>query len=226
MHTKALISILAAAAALAPSAAGSATSDPRPVDNPWFPLTPGTTLRYSGTDNGVRVVDLFTVTHQSRRIAGVATVAVHDRVLKRGHVAEDTMDWYAQDRAGNVWYYGEATKELDAHGRVTSREGSWLSGVRGARPGIFMPAHPRPGQSFRQEYFKGHAEDHFKIVTLDGKIHVKGASSNHAMRTTEWSPLEPGVLDAKYYVRGIGTVREASVKGGREYLSLTAVTRA
>ena len=138
---------------------------------------------------------------------------------------EDTIDWYAQDRQGNVWYLGEATKELDRKDKVKSREGSWQAGVNGAEAGIFMPAHPKVGQTFRQEYYKGQAEDHFQVLSLNASIHVPYISTRHALKTREWSPLEPGVIDAKYYVRGIGTVHEATVKGGNERLELFSVKR-
>ena len=163
-------------------------------------------MRYRGEADGRRGIDLFRVTHRTKRILGVAATVVHDQVILGGRVVEDTLDYYAQDARGNVWYLGEDTKELDRHGQVRSRSGTWRAGVHGARAGIFMPAHPRVGQSFRQEYYKGEAEDHFRIAVLDGP----------RMRTTEWTPLEPGVRDAKYYVRGVGTVLEKTVKGGNE----------
>lgn len=180
------------------------------VTNPWFPLEPGTVLRYAGTDEGVPVKDVLVVTAKIRHVRGGRARIVHDRVFKHGRVVEDTLDWYAQDDAGNVWYFGEATKELDSHGRVTSREGSWEDGVHGAQAGIFMPAHPRVGRSYRQEYYKGHADDHFKIVSI----------RRNTMTTHEWTPLEPGVLDQKVYERGTGTVSEDSLRGGSEHLRL------
>jgi hypothetical protein len=205
------LTTLAVAALLSPAATGpshvSAT-----VDNPWFPLKPGTELRYRGTDGGVPVVDVLSVTSKTRRVPDGRARIVHDRVFKRGRVVEDTLDWYGQDRAGNVWYFGEATKELDSHGRVTSREGSWQAGRNGAVEGIFMPAHPRVGRSYRQEFYKGHAEDHFKIESIRGDVMV----------THEWTPLEPGVLDQKVYRREIGTTSEDSLKGGAEHLHLVA----
>ena len=206
-----MFSLVAITAALLAPTHVSAT-----VDNPWFPLKPGTVLRYSGTDKGIRTTDVFTVTNKTRRVRGGLARIVHDRVYKHGRVVEDTLDWYAQDPSGSVWYFGEATKELDAHGKVTSREGSWADGRDGAQAGVFMPANPRVGQSFRQEYYKGHAEDHFKIVSM----------KNGVMTTHEWSPLEPKVLDKKVYERGTGTTAEASIKGGREYLHLVNVKRA
>jgi hypothetical protein len=188
----------------------------RGVDNPWFPLKPGTVLRYRGEKDGTPSTEVMTVTDRTHMIQGVAATVVSDRLYEHGRLAEDTTDWYAQDRDGNVWYVGEATRELDAHGRTTSTEGSWQAGVHDARPGIFMPAHPAVGQSFRQEYLKGHAEDHFAIAELGAHVQVPWGRSDHAMRTREWTPLEPGVIDAKYYVRGIGTVLERTVKGGNE----------
>ena len=195
------------------------------VANPWFPLRPGTTYVYSGVRDGKPSRDLVTVTHSTKVIQGVRCTAVSDRLYLRGRLFERTTDWYAQDRSGAVWYFGEQTAELDAHGRVTSREGSWQSGVDGAKAGIYMPAHPRVGQSARQELYVGHADDHFRVLSLDASVSVPYISSRHALLTKEWTPLEPGVLDHKLYVRGIGTVKEETVKGGSERNVLVAVRR-
>jgi hypothetical protein len=195
------------------------------VTNPWFPLRPGTTLVYRGVKDGKVSRDVVHVTGKTRRIAGVVCTAVSDRLYLRGRLEERTTDWYAQDKAGSVWYFGEATAELDTHGKVTSREGSWLAGVHGAVAGVFMPAHPHVGFSARQEYYKGHAEDHFRVLSRSVRVDTPGASSSHALLTKEWTPLEPGVIDHKYYVRGIGTVLEQTVKGGDERNTLVSITR-
>jgi hypothetical protein len=221
-----LVSLCAAAAVLAVSAVSAAK--PRfsaHVDNPWFPLKTGTTYVYRGTKDGQPSRDVVTVTHRTRVIDGARCVSVHDRQYLRGRLAERTTDWYAQDRRGNVWYFGEDTAELDRKGRVTSTSGSWLAGRKGAKAGLFMPAHPRVGQSARQEYYKGEAEDHFRVVSLKAAVKVPYGSSNAALLTKEWTPLEPGVLDHKFYVRGIGTVLEQSVKGPFERLELLSVKR-
>jgi hypothetical protein len=205
-----------AAAALAVAAPGQGPGRfSAQVDNPWFPLTPGTTYVYTGVKDGKPARDVLTVTRQTRTIRGAPCVVVEDRLYLRGRLAERTTDWYSQDRQGNVWYFGEATAELDARGRVTSTEGSWQAGLDGAEPGIYMPAHPRVGQSGRQELYKGHAEDHFRVVGLFA----------NALLTDEWTPLEPGALGRKLYVRGVGTVVERAVKGGDEYLELISVRR-
>jgi hypothetical protein len=195
------------------------------VTNPWFPLRPGTTLTYRGVKDGKPSRDVVHVTGATRRIAGVVCTAVSDRLYLSGRLEERTTDYYAQDKAGNVWYFGEATAELDVHGKVKTREGSWLAGVNGARAGLFMPARPHVGQSALQEYYKGHAEDHFRVVSLSARVHTPAASSSHALLTKEWTPLEPRVLDHKYYVRGIGTVLEQTVKGGDERNVLVSVHR-
>jgi hypothetical protein len=192
------------------------------VDNPWFPLPPGRTLRYRGQDEGTPGREVFTVTHRTKTILGVAATVVHDRIIQHGRVTEDTLDYYAQDAAGTVWYLGEDTAELDRRGAVVSREGTWRAGVHGARPGIFMPAHPRVGQTFQQEHYPGHAEDHFRVAGLDATVRVPAVSTHHALRTAEWTPLEPGVRDAKFYVRGLGTVLEETVAGGNERWSLVS----
>ncbi|MFL5817559.1 MAG: hypothetical protein ACJ76L_08155 [Conexibacter sp.] len=195
------------------------------VDNPWFPLEPGTTYVYRGSKDGRSARDVFAVTHRTERIDGARCVVVHDRLYLRGRLAERTTDYYAQDRNGTVWYFGEQTAELDAHGHVTSSEGTWRAGVDGARAGIYMPAHPRVGERHRQELYPGHAEDRFQVVARDARVTVPYGTFDHALRTKEWTPLEPGVLDAKYYVRGIGQVAERTVRGGSERAVLVDVVR-
>jgi len=190
------------------------------VDNPYFPLDPGSRWRYRGRDAGGPFADRMHVKHKTKTILGVQTTVVHDVVLRHGKQREVTNDWYAQDERGNVWYFGERTKELSPKGNVVTREGSWKSGRDGARPGILMPGHPRVGQTARQEYFKGHAEDHFKILDVNARVKTPAVSSRHAVRTKEWTPLEKGVIDNKYYARGYGDVKEKTVKGGLEVLHL------
>ncbi len=199
---------LIAALVLAATATGSAPPTfSAKVDNPWFPLKPGTAYVYTGVKDGQPSRDVLTVTHRTIVIDGAPCVVLEDRLFLNGHLGERTTDWYTQDSRGNVWYYGEATAELDLKGHVTSTKGSWRAGVNGARPGIFMPAHPRTGTSFRQEYYKGQAEDHFQVV---------GLAASQVLLTEEWTPLEPAVLDHKLYVRGVGMVLEQSVKGPTE----------
>ena len=207
--------LLAALAALS-LVAGCGSASHRRIDNAWFPLRPGTSYVYAGVKDGKPSRDVVRVTNATRMIQGVRTTAVDDRLYVRGQLAERTTDWYAQDRAGNVWYYGEDTAELDPHGRVTSTEGTWRAGVNGARAGIYMPAHPHLGGSGIQEYYSGHAEDHFRVLSV----------SPTTLVTQEWTPLEPGVIDHKRYRRGVGIVREQTVRGGNERNVLVTVRRA
>ena len=219
---------LAAAAALLLVAAGCGSSGgsrggsslPRPasdysatIDNAWFPLRPGMRWVYRGAKDGKAARDVMTVTHATKTIAGVPCVVVRDLLYLDGRLGERTTDWYTQDRDGNVWYFGEDTAELDRSGTVTSTEGTWQTGRDGAIPGIFMPARPKLHATFRQEYRKGQAEDHFRVVALGVPVRVPYGSWRDAMRTREWTPLEPGAIDAKYYVRGIGTVKEQAQDG-------------
>ena len=220
----AALPLLAATAAAAPPSFVPSRFVDR-VDNPWFPLTPGTVLVYRGVKDGQPSRDVVTVTGRKRTIAGVRATVVDDRLYLRGRLAERTTDWYAQDRQGNVWYLGEDTVELDRKGRVTSREGTWLTGRDGAVPGIYMPAHPALGATGRQEYYRGHAEDHFRVLGLNATVKTPFTTSRHALLTQEWTPLEPGAIDHKLYVRGIGTVREETVKGGNELAILVSVRR-
>jgi hypothetical protein len=195
------------------------------VENPWMPLVPGTTLTYEGTSEGDPERDVFRVTSRTKVVGGVRCVVIDDRVYSKGHLSERTNDYYSQDTAGNVWYFGEDTAELDAHGRVTSTEGSWHTGVDGAKAGLFMPAHPRVGEQHRQEFYRGHAEDQFRVANPDARVKVPYGDFAHALRTEEWTRLEPGVLDEKYYARGIGEVSEATVKGPSEVQAGVAQAR-
>jgi hypothetical protein len=195
------------------------------VTNPWFPLPPGTTFVYAGRSDGARTLDVFTPSHRTKVIAGVRTRVVNDRVFEDGVLQERTSDYYAQDRCGNVWYFGEDTAELDEQGRVASRAGSWQAGVRGAQPGVYMPAHPSLGRTFRQEWSAGNAEDQFKVIAKHVDARVPYGSFHDALRTQETTALEPGVVDNKLYVRGVGQVLEVTLKGGDEKLVLVDVLR-
>ena len=222
-----LIALSSALAVLVPAGAGATGSGfSAHVDNPWFPLKPGTTYVYRGVKDGQPSRDVVKVTHRTKTIAGAPCVSVEDKLYLRGRLEERTTDWYSQDKAGNVWYFGEATAELDKKGHVTSTEGSWQAGRNGAKAGIYMPAHPRVGQSGRQEYLKGHAEDHFAVVSLHATAKAPYVTSKNALLTKEWTPLEPGVIDHKFYVRGIGTVLEQTEKGGSERNELVSFTHA
>jgi len=179
--------------------------------------------RYRGIKDRKPAVDVMTVTHSTKTIAGIKATVVRDRLYLSGRLEERTTDWYAQDRAGNVWYLGEATATLDARGHVTGTSGSWQTGVGGARAGVFMPGHPSVGETGRQEYLKGQAEDQFKVLSLKAPVHTPGASSGAGLLTQETTALEPGVVDHKLYVRGVGTAIENTVKGPTERLVLESV---
>jgi hypothetical protein len=219
-----------AAGAIVACACGSTGPPPMPpashfvrtVDNPWFPLRPGTTLTYEGEDEGTPARDVFVVTHKTKTILGIRATVVFDRVFEHGRVVERTHDYYAQDRAGNVWYLGEDTATLRRDGEVASREGTFRAGRDGARAGIFMPAHPRPRRQGWQEYYVGHAQDRYRILNRHTPVDTPAVGRRRAMLVEETTPLEPGVVDHKLYVRGIGTVREETVKGGDERYELVA----
>jgi hypothetical protein len=230
MIARIVLALVVALGVIAAPAPGAATRPPASdfsarVDNPWLPFVPGTTFVYTGVKDGKQARDVVFVTRTTKLIDGVPCVAISDRLYLDGRLAERTTDWYTQDKQGNVWYFGEATAELDKAGRVKNTEGSWRTGRDGAEPGIFMPAHPRVGQSFRQEYYKGQAEDHFRVLDLHASVSVPYTRSTNALLTMEWTPLEPGVIDHKLYVRGIGNVEEHTIKGGDEHQRLVSVTR-
>jgi hypothetical protein len=227
----ALIAVVAAAGCgSGGTGSSSTTTATRPgftanVTNPWFPLRPGSVYRYRGVKDGEPSREVMTVTHRTKTIDGARCVVVSDLLYIRGKLEERTEDYYTQDAKGNVWYFGEKTAELDEHGNVKNTSGSWMAGVNGAKPGIFMFVHPLPGDSARQEYLKGEAEDHFEVVSLRETATVPFKTFRGAMLTKEWTPLEPDVIDHKYYARGIGTVLEQTVKGGNERNELVVFRR-
>lgn len=189
------------------------------VDNPYFPLMPGTTYVYEGeTDEGVERVEDY-VTRETRNIMGVTCIVVRDRVTLDGELVEETFDWYAQDKDGNVWYFGEDSKEYEG-GEVVSTKGSWEAGVDGAQPGIIMQANPQIGVSYRQEYYKGEAEDMAEVISLTESASVPFGSFDNLLMTKDWTPLEPGIAEHKYYAKGIGLVLEETVEGGTGRIEL------
>jgi hypothetical protein len=193
------------------------------IDNPWLPLKPSTTMRYRGTKDEEPAIEVFTVTNRTATIDGISCVVIDDRLFLGGRLAERTNDHYVQDKDGNVWYFGEDTQELDAKGKVTSTEGTWHAGVDAPQPGIFMAATPTVGHSYLQEFYRGHAEDHFSVESLSAAVGVPYGSFSGALRTKEWTPLEPAVIDNKFYVRGVEEVKEVTAKGPLEELSLVSV---
>jgi hypothetical protein len=185
------------------------------IDNPYMPMRPGSRWVYRETEAGgttQRVV--VTVTRRTKRIAnGVTARVVRDTVTERGRLVEDTFDWFAQDRAGNVWYLGEDTTEYE-DGRPASKAGSWEAGVNGARPGIVMLARPRPGRGYRQEHAPGEAEDRARVLSIDDEAEVPAGYFDDVLTTKDWNRLQPRALEYKLYARGVGLVLAVQVSGG------------
>ena len=154
----------------------------RVVDNPYFPLKPGTRFVYFGEEDGEAEKNVTVVTHDRKEILGISAIVVLDQVFVHGELKEKTFDWYAQDRNGNVWYLGEDTKEFE-DGKVVSTQGSWEAGVDGAKAGIIMPAHPQVGQHYHQEFFVGEAEDEARVVAVGLDINVPYGSFHNCLRT-------------------------------------------
>ncbi len=193
------------------------------IDNPYWPLKPGTAFHYEGVRGTTPQKDDEVVTHQTKQILGVTCIVVRDTVSEHGAPIERTFDWYAQDRQGNVWYMGEDSFEL-RHGRFVKASDSWESGVNGAQPGIIMPANPQPGDAYRQEYYPpGQALDEARVLSLNGSVRVPYGRFNGVLVTSERSPLEPQT-EQKYYAPGLGEVEERVVAGHHEEFHLVSVT--
>src|SRR5438093_8124742 len=188
------------------------------VDNPYFPLTPGTTFVYEGQTAEGFEHDEFAVTHHTRVILGVRCVEVHDTVKTDGQLTEDTLDWFAQDRDGNVWYFGENTHELE-DGLITTIEGTFMGGVNGDKPGIIMKAHPAIGDFYRQEFSLANAEDFAETVSLTASVTVPAGTFHNCLKSKETTPLETDLLEYKFYAPGVGNVLTVDTRtGDREEL--------
>jgi hypothetical protein len=189
-----------------PQGSDSVTLDPTaftgPIDNQYWPMVPGTRWVYTeGATQKVRI----DVKHRTRQILGIEATVVHDVVSDRGALVEDTLDWYAQDDCGNIWYLGEKTAEYE-NGVVVSTEGSWEAGVDGAQPGVILPADPSPGMTYRQEYLAGEAEDAATVLSIDERVSVPYGNFKDALLTKDYTPLHPKMVEYKLYAKGVGPV--------------------
>lgn len=181
------------------------------VDNPYMPLTPGVTQVYeSQSPDGLERIEVTTL-DETREVMGVTATVVHDIVTLDGQLIEDTYDWYAQDAAGNVWYFGEAVDNYE-NGALVDHDGSWEAGVDGAQPGIMMYADPlaHTGETYRQEYYAGNAEDMAELVGAAGIVTTPFGSFDDVIQTKDWTPLEPDLIEYKFYARGVGLIKEVT----------------
>lgn len=195
------------------------------IDNPYMPLVPGTVYTYKGTSDGQRERNVVEVTNKAKMVMGVRCIVVLDQVWFDGELHERTLDWYAQDSEGNVWYFGEASADYK-NGKMVSTDGSWEAGVDGALPGIVMLADPMEGDSYRQEYYEGEAEDLAKVISTSETATVPFDSFSNVLVTEDWNPLEPEApAEYKFYAPGIGLIMEQSVKDASSVNELVAIER-
>ena len=190
------------------------------IDNMYLPLIPGVTMIYNGTSDGDPTRDVFVVTNDTKEILGITTRVVHDDGYAKGKHEETTNDWFAQDDNGNVWYMGEFTTDLSNKG---SHEGSWEAGVKGAKAGIVMEAKPNVGDTYNQEFAKGVAEDKGTVLSLNETVSVPFGTFSNVLKTKDFSPLEPDIVENKYYAQHVGQVKAINVKGESEVETLVQI---
>ena len=184
------------------------------VDNPYWPMQQGTVWVYRETDaSGEHDRVRVEVLPRTKSILGITATVVHDTVMHRGELLENTFDWYAQDVCDNIWYLGENTREYE-DGKVVSREGSWQTGVDGAQAGVAVPGEPVPGLEYRQEYYAGQAEDEGRVLSVDEQAKVELGHYDDLLMTRDTTPLEPRVQEYKFYAPGVGPVLAVTVSGG------------
>lgn len=193
------------------------------VDNPYFPLAVGSTWVYEGpADEPGKTEHIEVVVLPERKeILGISATIVRDTVTVDGVLLEDTYDWYAQDKDGNVWYLGEDVKNYE-DGKLTDTDGSFEAGVDGALPGIVMQGQPKVGDAYRQEFYRGEAEDLGEIIDIGGSKTVPAGTYSDVLVTKDWNPLDPDVVEQKTYARGVGVIFEEHVQGGTGTSSLVS----
>lgn len=194
------------------------------IDNPYWPMRPGSHWVYREVENGeAQRVDV-TVSNTTKMLGGVEARVVHDRVSRNGETLENTYDWYAQDSHGNLWYLGEDTAEYE-NGKLKTKEGSWAYGTDGAEAGVVVPANPKQGMSYREEYYAGHAEDAAEVLKVGSQVQVPFGRFRNAMLTRNFSTIEPTVEEMKLYAKGVGPVMELLVSGGSGRTELLSYTK-
>jgi hypothetical protein len=175
------------------------------VTNPFLPMPVGASWTIlAETEDGLERIEV-SVTADTRTVWGVEALVVQDTAYLDDVIIEDTWDWFAQDGEGNVWYLGEETQEY-VDGMPGTTAGSWEAGVEGALPGIVMLAEPTVGTSYRQEYYKGEAEDYGTVVSLDETVSVPGGDFENCIKIRERSVIDPELDEMKYYCEGVGNV--------------------
>jgi hypothetical protein len=196
------------------------------INNPYWPMSQGSRWVYRETDTeGKEQKVVVNVTSRTKKVAaGITTRVIHDLVTENGEFVEVTDDFYAQDDCGNVWYFGERTTEYE-NGRPVSTAGSWEAGVDGAQAGVIMPAKPRAGLQYRQEYYAGEAEDSATVLSIDEQAEVPFGHFTGVLLTKDYTPLEPKVLEYKLYARGVGPVLVLGVSGGADREELLRFTK-
>jgi hypothetical protein len=197
------------------------------IDNPYWPMPVGATWHvHVSNPQGESLQETITVENKTKKIAdGVTARVVHDVVYTNGKPSEITDDWYAQDKDGNIWYFGENTTSIDLDTGKKDSSGSFEAGKNGADAGIAMAAHPSVGLTYREEYYKGHAEDRTKVLALDQQVEAPAGHFTGAILTDDYSPLEPTVSEYKLYAKGVGPVVAVSVSGESEREDLISYTK-
>jgi hypothetical protein len=199
------------------------------IDNPYWPMSPGSKWVYTETDTkGTNQKVVVEVTDEKKMIAnGIEARVIRDTVSENGVPVEITDDWYAQDKAGNIWYLGEYVTNYK-NGKVTGHGGSFETGVDGAQPGIAMPANPEPGLSYRQEYYKGEAEDKGAVITVgEERVQVPfGYFDKRVLMTRDLVPTEPKVQELKFYAPNVGPLLSVHTDGDGGRAELVSYSRA
>lgn len=237
LHALLVVTLLLGASTATAATTGGGTKNPHidPADfsttitNPYFSLPIGLVAKSKGeTEDGTETIEI-SVSGDTKMLMGVKTLIYRDKVWVDGELVEDTEDYLAQDKDGNVWYFGEEVNNYE-DGKLKDHHGTWLAGQDGAQPGIWMKASPKVGEQYQQEYFKGEAEDYAKVISVSETVKVPAGTFTNCLQTLDVNPLEDRTTDEyKYYCPQVkGFALETDTKGGEriELVSVTGLTGA
>ena len=197
------LTMFAFAAAPLPTFDADNFSNPSVINNPWLSLPVGQEFEYEGeTDEGTETIEIE-ISGDTKTVMGIKPLVYRDIVWVDGELVEDTRDYLAQDDDGNIWSFGDDVDNYE-NSKLANHDGAWLAGSGGAKPGYWMPANPKVGDSYRQEYLKGEAEDEAEVISLNAKVKIGLGTYNNCLKTKDTTPLEPDVVEYKYYCKQVG----------------------
>ncbi|MDZ4747555.1 MAG: hypothetical protein SH808_03655 [Saprospiraceae bacterium] len=186
------------------------------ISNPYFPVAEGLVYSYEGqTPDGLETIEEQRL-NITRTVQGIECLVVNFKAYLNGHLIEEADDWYAQDKDGHVWYFGEDVNNYNPDGTIKDHSGSWEAGIDGAKAGIIMQANPLIGTTYREEYYFNEAEDEAEIMATDLNITIPFGAFTDCLQSRNFTAIEPDLHEHKFYAPGIGLIKEINLADNSE----------